>query len=261
MLLVVSIVTGGILGRIAQEARLRKQHELQLKLIAIEDALSKTGVADRYLPCPADGTILLNAAGFGQQTSPPGACTSGSPTGTFSDGNKTVGGVVPVKALGLPDEYAFDPWGGRFAYVVDKRVTTPGSLDLYQPDGRPVGGLADPTRLGSITINDHFEVGGASAVTVRTGHAIAAVISHGENGHGAFQVSGSRKTAGSHNSDEQQNCHCDDAANAQTFDPLVVMQASASNPNEPIPNTFDDVVRYYRRGNFLSVSDRLTEGH
>ena len=260
VLLVLSVFLGGALARIAQETRMRKQHELSVKLEAIERALVAIGIANRRLPCPADGSAPLDSPDFGGETGPEGACTSGSPAGTFSDGANTVSGVVPVRAIGLPDEYMFDSWGGRFTYVVDKRITTVGSFDLYWPDGWPIEGVRDETtRIGDIEVVDHFVEGGVNTVTIWTEHAVAAIVSHGENGHGAFQVSGVRKSAGSRNSDEHQNCHCDSSGEATPFDGTVTMEASRINPSEAVPNSFDDVVRFFSRASFLSASDRLTE--
>jgi type II secretory pathway pseudopilin PulG len=273
VLLVLSIMLGGTLAAMAQKSRLAKQQELRMKLDAIEDALMafrKAGAGggpNVRLPCPADATSDMTSADFGLEAANPGICSGGSPAATLDDGQNTVGGVVPVKTLGLPDDYMFDPWGGRFDYIVDKRLTAIGAFDAYWPSGGPVHGVDDDsTRVGSITIKDHHVIGGVDVVSIWTTHAVVAIVSHGPNGHGAFQLKGRRpdnswnlKSSGSNNSDEQQNCHCDASGNALTFDATFVVQASPSNAAEALPNTFDDTVRFYGRASFLSASDRMTE--
>ena len=73
-----------------------------------------------YLPCPADRTLLSSSALFGVETRNGGftACTVASP-GVVIDGTSSVyTGMVPLRTLGLPDNYAADAWGGKFDYSV-----------------------------------------------------------------------------------------------------------------------------------------------
>ena len=67
---------------------------------------------------------------------------------------------------------------------------------------------------------------GAGVTGMPANGAIFVLISHGPNGHGAYQLSGSRKSSGSSNPDELKNCHClnNAADGAHTAD---AVQASA----------------------------------
>lgn len=257
VLVVLGLMIGGIMSVINQENRRSKQVDLKTKMDAIEKALGTFVKKNSRLPCPADGTYAITVAQFGKEggTAGIGTCSNGAtydgngnrtadttpPTANFKLSN-TAGGVVPVRALGLPDEYAFDPWGGRFTYAVDVRMTATSSFSTYTQ--------IDAT--GSFTIND----GSGNA---RITNAIAVVLSHGANGHGAYQLSGTRKTAGSTNANEQTNCHCTSAAAAGAWANTFVMGANTVTTNTDLRTSFDDTLRYYTRGVLLTNGDTLTE--
>jgi prepilin-type N-terminal cleavage/methylation domain-containing protein len=237
VLLVLSLVAGGALAIMTQEIRRNKQNELQTKMDAIQEAMIKFRRQNNRLPCPADATIALSEEKFGMEASNAGTC-DGDPAANFNDTENTVGGVVPVKSLGLPDDYMFDPWGGRFSYVVDMRMTAPLAFTTY-----PV----TSTTIGSITVLD-------VASNNRTTNAIAVLISHGNNGHGAYQLSGLRKSARSSNTDEQMNCYCDENATATTFDNIFIMRPHTGSTSSST-GSFDDVVRYWVRSQMFSPAD------
>ncbi|MEZ5690779.1 MAG: type II secretion system protein [Rickettsiales bacterium] len=257
VLLILGLMIGGIMSVLTQETRQRKQDDFTRKMTAIEDALAAFVKKNKALPCPADATYLVTNQYFGVEggTTGAGSCVNGAtydgngnrtadttpPTANFISGN-VVGGVVPVRSLGLADEYAFDPWGGRFSYHVDRRFTATNAFDTYQ--------LNNST--GGITVND-------TAGNTRSANAIAVVISHGENGHGAFQLSGVRKTAGSTNSNEQTNCHCDSSATAAAYSTTFIMGRATTTDNTDLRASFDDITRYYTRGSFFTNSDVVTE--
>lgn len=237
VLLVLSLVAGGVFAIMAQEVRRNKQSELQTKMDAIQNAMIKFRRQNNRLPCPADATAALSDENFGLEASNPGVC-DGDPAANFNDTENTVGGVIPVKSLGLPDDYMFDPWGGRFSYAVDMRMTAPSAFTTY-----PVTN----TTVGSITVLD-------VASNSRTTNAIAVVISHGNNGHGAYQLSGLRKSARSTNTDEQMNCYCDENATATTFDNTFIMRPHSGSTSSSTSG-FDDVLRYWVRSQMFSPAD------
>lgn len=237
VLLILSLIAGGLLTALAQNTRIQKEKELQQKLTAIESGLIKFRRHYNRMPCPADGSLDIGNAKFGVEASNIGSC-DGNPAANFNDTGNTSGGVVPVRTLGLPDEFMFDPWGGRFSYAVDIRMTAPSAFINY--------GMSDAT-IGSITILD----GAGQTVTTK---AIASLVSHGNNGHGAFQLSGSRKATGSTNANELKNCHCDTNGVATTFNNQFVIQPS-TGANSNSANSFDDTVRYWLRSQIYSAND------
>mgnify|MGYP001559060599 CR=1 FL=1 len=257
VLVILGLMIGGIMAVINQEARLSKETDLKTKMDAIEKALGAFVKRNGRLPCPADGEYAVTVANFGKEggTAGGGSCGNGAtydgsgirtadttpPTANFKLGN-TAGGVVPVRALGLPDEYALDPWGGRFTYAVDVRMTATSAFETYSP--------VDAT--GSFTIND----GSGNA---RVTNGIAIFLSHGQNGHGAYQLSGTRKNAGSTNANEQTNCHCTNAAVASAWANTFVMGGNTVTTSSDLRTSFDDNLRYYTRGMLLTNSDTATE--
>src|SRR4051794_17028225 len=51
----------------------------------------------------------------------------------------------------------------------------------------------------------------------RTRGAVYALVSFGADGHGGYLKGGARMNAGSTNTDEQTNCHCDSSASAAGY--------------------------------------------
>lgn len=259
VVVILGLMVGGIMAAINQETRRTKQADLKTKMDAIEKALGAFIKKNGRMPCPADGTYGFTDTKFGREGGSTGAgnCGTGAtydangnrtaigaspPTANFKLGN-TAGGVVPVRTLGLPDEYAFDPWGGRFTYAIERAANTTSTFSTYSPLD---------TTLGTITVND------GSGNTVAT-NAIAVVLSHGPNGHGAFQLSGSRKNAGSTNANEQTNCHCTSAAVAGVWSSTFVAGANTTTTSSDQRTNFDDILRYYTRTSFLTNIDTSSE--
>ncbi len=257
VLLIFGLMIGGIMSAITQETRLAKQTELKIKMDAIEKAIGAYVKKNNYLPCPADGTYALSVANFGLPggTAGGGTCSNGAtydgngnrtanttpPTVNFYLGN-IAGGVVPVRALGLPDEYGIDPWGGKFSYAVDKRFTAANAFTTYP--------LVSTT--GGITVSDD---GGNAIIS----NGIAVVFSHGQNGHGSFQLSGTIKNAGSTNAHELVNCHCTNAAVAGIYSGSFFTSLTTATSSSDLRTVFDDTLRYYTRANFLTNNDTATE--
>lgn len=237
VLLIFSLIAGGLLTALTQNTRIRKEKELQTKLSAIEAGLIRFRRQFNRLPCPADATLEASDTNFGIEASNSGSC-DGNPSANFNDSSNTSGGVIPVRAIGVPDEFMFDPWGGRFSYAVDIRMTAPSAFMNHN--------VAD-TSIGSIQILD----GAGVEITDR---AIAVVVSHGTNGHGAFQISGKRKNAGSTNTNELLNCHCDQEGTGSDFTNSFVIQPPSA-VNATSTKSFDDVVHYWLRSQIYSAND------
>lgn len=163
-----------------------KRDETESKMLHIEEALAGYLSTNHRLPCPADGTLAITDANFGIELS------SGSPpvcTKNFHVDN-VWGGVVPIKTLQLPDDFMFDGWGRRMDYVVDYRFTI---------SENSTGATCDGSGSGSdICFRDIAATSSSTIITVknqagetRASNAIYVLLSHGENGHGAFPKTGS----------------------------------------------------------------------
>ncbi len=100
---------------------------------------------------------------------------TGAAVGTIFTFSSVAAGVVPVRTLGLPDDYMFDGYGRRIGYMVDIRAT----------DKTTCRNMQTTKTLGSIQIMD------SSAATSPYDLVMWSLISHGKNGHGAFPMQGS----------------------------------------------------------------------
>lgn len=114
-------------------------------------------------------------------------------------------GTVPVKTLGLPDEYALDGYGRRIMYVVDKRATRPYSTYTASPptvSTPPVPTLSSAPNScnalqsqglkGAIRIfEDNNSPSDGVIETDVLDYTMWALISYGKAGHGAFPANGS----------------------------------------------------------------------
>lgn len=150
------------------------------RLEAIQEATKKFMATNYRRPCPGNGTVATSNASFGTETTTPGTCTGanfGPATSAYTGliTSYPVGGIVPVRALGLPDEYALDGYGRRFTYIVDRQATSTNGCRYMQSTG---------TR-GMVKIK------AASTDVYNKDLVMAAIISHGKDGHGAFPANGS----------------------------------------------------------------------
>ena len=148
---------------------------------------------------------------------------------TLTIANPLVGGVIPTKTLGLPDEYALDEFGHRFTYVVDSRATDPTACNVmmqYNKHNAIASGVTIESSTGGTVLD----------------HSLYAYISHGPDGHGAFPAQGStvanRINTGSTDADKLTNAGVNSsfAYSTATFTNIKVRK-------EPT-TTFNDSVYY-----------------
>ncbi len=167
-----------------------------------------------YLPCPADGFLGPAAANYGHEARSPfnglpaplcdGLTAASDPIGVRTDnstGNWAIPsvviyrGVLPWRDLGLPEEIANDGWNQRISYVVTSLAVS--GYATREAVGGMLGGLvvcnAAPgagstaallTPIPGLAIDPCPAPTGASLVSGLS--AAAVLISHGQNGFGAF---------------------------------------------------------------------------
>jgi len=274
VLVVLSLLVAGIIQLVTQNTRRDAMTEVKRKMDAIEAELLDFSRRNGYLPCPADSSVAITSQYFGIQAIPSSTGITGASTtacvntamynnysdlasdgGTYAaqsaafyDGAHTVAGDVPIKTLGLSDEYMFDPWGGRFFYAVDQRMTMSSAFST-----NPV--ITASTTVGTISIEDgsgNYKVQASGGLA----GAIAVIMSYGPDGHGAFQYNGGkRKSVGNNNLSTLTNCDCSNAAAATGSSLTTFVQAPATSTSSNDPANFDDILRFYMRGSFLSAAD------
>ncbi len=216
--------------------------ETQAKLDAIQQALYEYRVAFNTLPCPADVTLAIGSTNFGVAAANIGSCTGGVPAANFTGSDGTAQevrqGMVPTQSLHLSDDYAFDGWGRRIMYTVNKDLTQAGAFNI-------VNGYDPTTR---ITIKNEQGV----ANTILAGYV---VLSYGANGHGAFPRKGgaTRVNSGSINTDELDNCNCDSNAADTGLNSSFVQKDIALNPANSL-DAFDDLLVYGTRVDMILQS-------
>lgn len=251
VLAIIGVLMAG--GMVVFSASLQKRElqETQKKLQVIQKTLLYYRIANNRIPCPSDLTLAYNNANmspatdlnFGVEGANPGTCTASA--GLFSNGNY-VEGMVPTTTLRLPDDYAFDGWGRRITYAVDKRFTASGAFaNIAATDVTP-----------RMTVEDASD-------NAKTTMAAYVLVSFGPNGHGAYPRAGNttRVNAGSNNADELTNCDCTNAGVSNGTLPAgtFVQKPNTQDPAHmsPIDPTyfFDDVVAYGTRSDLRTPTE------
>ena len=246
VVVIISLMVGGLMSALAQETRRQKKAELKMKMDAIEQSLITYVKNPNYgyaLPCPANPAVAPSDTVYLSMDAIDGAGNCLASSG-YTDGSASWGSV-PVRSLGLPDEYAYDPWGNRFTYVVGLVASYYGAFSATGP-------------LGA---TDYIRVYDAAGNAISY-EVSALLISHGPNGFGAFTRNGIKKTGHSINTQEIYNCMCIDdngtdgpwSAAASYFYQYENMQSSSDSEDN-----FDDIVRFYLREKFLISAHMTTE--
>lgn len=199
--------------------RARMERTLE-RMQRIEAAMNAYMTAHGRRPCPADGTVTTNDPQFGVESPTPGVCNGAN----FSNGSivaSAAAGAIPTKTLGLGDEYALDGYGRRLMYIVDSDATEAATCQGMQSHGAP----------GALRIM------GTSTDTVAADTVMWALVSYGQDGHGAFPSQGStvagRINTQSTDADTNMNAFVDANFNDSFSGQLV--------RREPSPG-FDDFV-------------------
>lgn len=164
-----------------QYSKLSKAELTRSRMEVIIKALDD--YADKYdrLPCPADGSLTFrdNEFGLGLKVGVTDVCAN------FNyDTSDTYVGAVPVNTLNIYPTFALDGWGNRFSYVVKHATVVSGSFTVLASS--------------YITLTNYIGASPYNGVVV-------AVISHGENGLGAWKGSGVAKNTSSANAKEILN--------------------------------------------------------
>ena len=212
------------------------------------------------LPCPADLTQAENTAAFGLEvsTAGDGNCTGynfinsaadpdvADPNYDATTSSKVVAGGIPVKTLRLADRYAYDAWGNKIFFIVDKRMTAANAFSIYS---------ANNSTIGAIVIKRAYGDTLANAFTYK---AVYALVSTGQNSHGSYArnltSTSVRAGSGSTNTDELSNCHCDSLAASTPFNRIFVQKPKTIDYTSTT-NNFDDIVRYMNRNSLTSITE------
>ncbi|MCI5049347.1 MAG: type II secretion system GspH family protein [Rickettsiales bacterium] len=200
----------------------------------IEAALDSYRKRNKRLPCPAPLAAVLGDADYGVEADNPGACTGGAIQSNATTSANVFFGAVPITTLGMSKSLMLDAWDRGLVYYVDIGLTVEDSLDPREAAYVAV----DDGAIGDIQVQDET---GAD----RTTQAVYAIVSFGENGHGAYLRSGNRFDGGDGISAEEiENCNCND-------DAVTTGAAPFNNDNILVQKfleaDFDDIVKFKER--------------
>ncbi len=131
-------VVGALLEGDVVEEQIGRQARAREQLSTLIGALAEYAVYNnnRY-PCPARPDIAYTDATFGEEidTCEAGALDAGALDGIEGlpnnlAGSEIIRGIVPVRELaayGITIDDAFDPWGDRIMYIVNRQLTPDGT--------------------------------------------------------------------------------------------------------------------------------------
>jgi len=269
VLTIIAVIIAGGAVTFSASLKQRQYDQTKEKLVVLQNALRDYWRTFGRLPCPGASYSYNATSGgsngnFGKEAQNKATC-DGTPSAdfvynldhatsttrcnytgvTFDD--CVYGGMVPVRTLQLPDDYAFDGWGRRFQYVVNSDFTT-------QDAAAAISITADSGGTSRIIIKTSTTT--AAASIPKTNSAAYALVSFGMNGHGAYPRTTSgdiRVSSGSDNDMEKANCHCDATTAATTFDNIFYQSPYKTNTSSTI-DTFDDMVVFGTRGTLYSAT-------
>ena len=232
-LVIMALLFAGALIPLSTQIEVRNIADTQRTVDHIREAVIGFAMANGRLPCPARGQTP--AGETDSITWSPTSIAAGSEQWDPANNRCfVVFGVVPWATLGVPEA---DAWGRRFTYRVSHAFADAISLASYQSLASPAlvppnAALMSPANqspscsptpaptlasfalcsLGDIAVFTRSE---STHARVTIGSALPAVIiSHGRNGYGAFQPSGTRVVgSGDGDGDGVPDQNADEAAN------------------------------------------------
>ena len=231
---IVSILVAGALAMMTSSANNAKIKITNERIQTIYKAFGTYLLVNAALPCPAVVTSIKTSSanyggGSGEINTTVGAdCIM---TGVYnSNGGIMAYGMVPVRVLGLSDEFAEDGFGSKFAYIVEK-ASTAGDTSPFSTNASTI-----------LTIKEKLD---SSLQTIVT-NAIFAIVSYGSNKSGAFPANSATQITRSSDADEMEN-----DTNSGAYDEILVTYSGGSS-------AFDDVVFYKTRNALLQDVDAFS---
>lgn len=212
VLIVIGLLIVPIIVMYNQYIKSRQIGQTRSAISMVDSALIKYVAKFGRYPIPSDPNIPMGAAGFGQSAVPPAGpwplCTN--PSGgvvcrtnvnTFG-GAEVLIGAVPFAEIGIPFNSSLDGYGARFTYAVTSSLTVTATYN------EGAGAIEVRNNAGvSRYFSDILPADGTDDLTVPRSHAI--IISHGEDGRGAFTLGGLIATPCAGAGRDIENCNND----------------------------------------------------
>lgn len=207
VIVVMSLLLAMIAGLATAMLGQQRREATRQRLAGVETAIALFVSQNKRLPCPADGRIAGTAANAGQELrNGTGQCTVAGAADTQTHG------VVPWLSLGLAEQDVTDGWGNRLTYRLAPELALVNAMDLTACDPGGTGGLVG-TVCNATCSSGSFPSGCTPPSTYTQGKGLKIrnlasaslimnpnanpstgaayiVISHGENGEGAYSNQG-----------------------------------------------------------------------
>jgi prepilin-type N-terminal cleavage/methylation domain-containing protein len=237
VIFIVSILLGAMLGGLNALTIGAREKATRTKQEAIKTALASFLVRNNRLPCPAIITTPTGAAGNGVEAATPGTCVGVISLGVAPNVVKT--GAIPWVSLGLPEEATLDGYSNRFTYQVIANATNLTSATVSGMLGNisihSAGFGIVPPGAGANQINN------CTTGTYNPCAAVAVIVSHGSNGHGAYTGAGQQVPfpATVTGNDERENTNGDSQFVVKPYSDIEA-------------NPYDDIVLAMTASDFLT---------
>lgn len=209
----------------------RRVNLTNARMDVIEDALWKYRRANDKLPYPARFSNPPSNANFGV------ADSATQDYNAAASGSNHLGGMVPTRTLGLPDEYALDGWGRKIEYVVDDRYVAASAFTNQN---------FTSTTTNIVVARDSS---GTPEITQSGQRAVYVLISLGKNGHGAYLANGTQAaTETTTSANELANCRCQSNGTRNAATVVTYVQRPPNfDYSSNYTNYFDDILRFKTR--------------
>lgn len=192
VLVIVALLLGGLLLPLSAQIELRNINDNRKAMAEIREALLGYAAVHGRLPCAAKPDLASQASGAGVEMTQ-GAGGPCDPS--------VLAGVLPWVTLGVSEN---DAWGRRYSY----RVSSTFARNVPPPNDAVSGcGPAPPIPANAafaLCANGDISIRSAKGGVLVADEVPAVIISHGNNGHGAYTAEGTRLPAGA-DADELEN--------------------------------------------------------
>lgn len=176
VLLIISIIVAGTISVSTVAVNNSKTKVTRERIDAIQKAINAFVAKNYRLPCPASiKSVKSSTSTFGIEAT--SCSTNGDGVYKSSVNSNAVYGMVPVNALGIPDDLAEDGYGSKFSYIVDTNYT---SANYPSTTTSSTGFSFYPT-TNNISIVQFPSANKISNIAY-------VIISHGPNKYGAYNT-------------------------------------------------------------------------